>query len=289
MRLKVNLGNHRKTGQTSVGTDPIPVTQVTASTAATTTYTTTTAVDSTAWTLSDVTVGDVATTSGGYIGKITAIDDANDTITVEEWVSPRHERGGNTKPADGTQVRIHRISLVMSISITAAETNSGVIYIGYDGTARVTDYPLQPGESVGLGDPHYVDVTQLYARSASGTETLYWILGSPSGAGNYAPGVSGTGLTTLTWSTFTDGDTTPSVASYQAFHTANTAATTITNFDDATARELIIDFQDANTTIQHNSNIKLAGGIDFTGAQYDTMKLVYNGTEWQEISRSLNS
>ena len=92
--------------------------------------------------------------------------------------------------------------------------------------------------------------------------------------------------------TFTDGDTTPSVATYRTFKTANTASTTITTFDSGVdGQEIIILFNDSNTIIQNGTNIKLQGAGNFTGAQYDTLTLVrFSSTPvWVELSRSVNS
>lgn len=67
------------------------------STAATTTYTATTVVDSTAWNLSTATANMYAV-SGNNIGKITAVDDGNDTVTVASW----HP----STPTDGVECKI---------------------------------------------------------------------------------------------------------------------------------------------------------------------------------------
>lgn len=102
----------------------------------------------------------------------------------------------------------------------------------------------------------------------------------------------GSGASAVVFSTFTDGDTTPSVAGITHAKTANTGATTITNFDDPAAggQELLIVFGDANTTIADNANIKLQGGLlQGPMALLDTFHLVYDGTQWVEITHSLNS
>lgn len=103
---------------------------------------------------------------------------------------------------------------------------------------------------------------------------------------------SGSGAATAPFSTLTPDDTTPSVAGITHALTANTVATTITNFDDPAAggQELIIVFGDANTTIADNANINLQGGLlQGPMALLDTFHLVYDGTQWVEIIHSLNS
>jgi hypothetical protein len=68
---------------------------------------------------------------------------------------------------------------------------------------------------------------------------------------------------------------------------SNSSATTITNFTGAvTGQILYLLFNDANTTI-NRSNARLAGSINFTSAQFATLALLFNGTEWIEVSRSV--
>jgi len=89
--------------------------------------------------------------------------------------------------------------------------------------------------------------------------------------------------------TFVDGDTTPSVLSGNVFVTANTAGTTITNFDDGRATQIItILFGDGNTTITRN-NAYLAGGVNFVSTIQAVIVLLKIGAFWFEVSRSLNS
>lgn len=114
----------------------------------------------------------------------------------------------------------------------------------------------------------------------------------------YAPAsVPGSGA--VTFATFTDQDDTPSIAGGDHFKTANTIATTITNFDDPAAggHRFTLLFGDALTTIQANANIDLMGPLtgvpdddDFgTSAVGDIMEFLYDGSKWWEVSRILNS
>lgn len=84
--------------------------------------------------------------------------------------------------------------------------------------------------------------------------------------------------------TIADGDATPSITSGNLMRTANTGATTITNFDDGSSTDLIIVFiEDANTTIAHNSNIVLHGAADRTASTGGAIvRLRHNGTQWVE-------
>lgn len=96
--------------------------------------------------------------------------------------------------------------------------------------------------------------------------------------------------------TLTDADATPDVSGYSNVLTANTGATTITDFDNPeTGHKLRVEFGDANTTIQASANIRMQGGVtsptdDFgPGAVGDKIDFTYNGTQWVEDGRSLNS
>lgn len=90
---------------------------------------------------------------------------------------------------------------------------------------------------------------------------------------------------------FSNGDTTPSVKTgAHMWRENNTGATTITDFDDDWDGMVItILFTTANTTIQHNANIRLSGGANFTSTANDTMRLVAYSGVWYELSRSVNT
>jgi len=112
-------------------------------------------------------------------------------------------------------------------------------------------------------------------------------LGTNYVEGNKNGGISDAGNNVIR--VFTNGDTTPSVAGNDKFSTYNSAATTITFFDDGeVGQEITIVFGDNNTTIQASENLKLQGGINFTGTQFDMITLMYDGTNWIEIGRSVN-
>jgi len=96
--------------------------------------------------------------------------------------------------------------------------------------------------------------------------------------------------------TFTDGDTTPSVAGASSCLTANTGATTYSQFDDGVDGQVInLEFGDALTTIQAGANIRMQGGItspadDFGPSKAgDKIWFTKSGTAWIEDTRSLNS
>lgn len=85
--------------------------------------------------------------------------------------------------------------------------------------------------------------------------------------------------------TLAAGDTKPSVSGRRLWKTANTGATTITELRDGTSgQEIVLWFTDANTTLQHGANLKLVGGVNYTGAAGKTLLLATaDGTEWREV------
>jgi len=88
---------------------------------------------------------------------------------------------------------------------------------------------------------------------------------------------------------FADAATTPSVAAGNFWSAANTAPTTITNFINGVAGQIIyVYFTNGNTTIQNNTDILLAGAVNFVGTADDVLTLWRDATKWREISRSVN-
>jgi parallel beta-helix repeat protein len=53
-------------------------------------------------------------------------------------------------------------------------------------------------------------------------------------------------------------------------------------------RELTLIFDTSGATFQNNANVKLAGGVDLMRMAGMVLKLVWDGTAWNEVSRSLN-
>lgn len=87
----------------------------------------------------------------------------------------------------------------------------------------------------------------------------------------------------------TVGDTTPDVYGFNLIRLTSASARTITAFDGAfDGFELTLTFADANTTIQHNANIRLAGGVDFVSSSNDVLTLVKSNSVWMEKARSVN-
>lgn len=81
---------------------------------------------------------------------------------------------------------------------------------------------------------------------------------------------------------------TPSVSEGGLFTTANTTATTITNFVDGhPGQEITVIFNDAQTTVQAGATIQLTSA--FTSTPNDVLKLIYDGSKWREVSRSILS
>jgi len=91
--------------------------------------------------------------------------------------------------------------------------------------------------------------------------------------------------------TIPDNDTTPDISGYRTWKTATSGlAVEIVNFTQCRADDVkYIIFSNGLTTIKNNANIKLQGATDFLGASGDTLQLIYDGSTWYELTRSLNS
>jgi hypothetical protein len=114
---------------------------------------------------------------------------------------------------------------------------------------------------------------------------------SNGGTGSTFIGNTGAGIAyadVKPMNSFTANSATSSVYDGNCFKTANSVATTITNFTDGKPGQAITVIVDANTTIQSNANIKLAGAVNFVGTADDTISLLYDGTTWREMARSVN-
>jgi hypothetical protein len=102
---------------------------------------------------------------------------------------------------------------------------------------------------------------------------------SPGGTNNY-------------FDVLTANSATPSIVGYHQWNgacghwlTANSVATTITDFMFAyVGDEIVVQANDANTTIQHNSGLQLVGGVNKTMASGDTVRLRrISSTAWKQV------
>ena len=67
---------------------------------------------------------------------------------------------------------------------------------------------------------------------------------------------------------------------------ADTAATTVTGIASAAeTQQLVIVATNSNTTIQHNTGIRLAGGTNFAMSTGTTLSLICVGGTWYETGR----
>jgi hypothetical protein len=88
-------------------------------------------------------------------------------------------------------------------------------------------------------------------------------------------------------STEADGATTPDAKGKSLMLTANTAATTVTNLTNGYAGQVVtIRFNDSNTTVAHNSTIKLRGGANRIFTTGTTLTLISSSSVWYEIGSS---
>jgi hypothetical protein len=168
--------DHKSDGTVSVtGATALPITKIGATSSANTTFTEKKVTDASAWTLSSVLAGDTAVTSDGYRGVVTSTG-AN-IVYVNRWESIAGHVG---TPADTSTVAIHRLSFVRRLIVKAGKTNDAIVYVGLNGTADSTNYPLNATETINIGadgNDRYIDVTRIYAIVESGTQSLSYAQG----------------------------------------------------------------------------------------------------------------
>ena len=88
---------------------------------------------------------------------------------------------------------------------------------------------------------------------------------------------------------YVPAETTPDVSQGDVFTLTNASGVSITAFDGAQVGQIItLLFTDGNTTIVDGANLHLAGGSNFTGAANNILVLLWDGTHWYEVSRSVN-
>ena len=92
-----------------------------------------------------------------------------------------------------------------------------------------------------------------------------------------------TGPTNLGWYSFVDGDATPDISAGTFFKTANTAPTSITDFDGNSNAWIVVRAGDDLTTIVHDpTKINLEVGLDITLAAPDILEFVDDNGVWYE-------
>lgn len=163
--------------------------------------------------------------------------------------------------------------LVMTFSTNVFgqySTQPKVVFVDY--SARTTA-PATPGTGVGR---FYWDGTNFKFKrpngniatvldSANATATFNAHAAVIANSNTYTLSSTGRGIITLT------GDQ------------AGRKITTISNGTDGQTIEL--HFGDGNVTVDATA-AKLLGNVDFVGANYSSLTLSYNGTEWREVGRN---
>ncbi len=97
---------------------------------ATNTYTETTVTDSAAWDLTNVNVGDIITTADGKFGKITAVNDAGEAVTVQGWYTIATGLKA-TVPANNTIATVYKEAATGVLgSVSGGIAVDGVLHTG---------------------------------------------------------------------------------------------------------------------------------------------------------------
>jgi hypothetical protein len=156
--------------------------------------------------------------------------------------------------------------------VTSGQLHSKGIYIGNGHTnARyVSSQATVPSTGTHA-------IGEVYLNTA-GDEPPFWrctVAGTP---GTWQPSWGD-------WVTMGAADGTPAISSGTRFKTGGT--TTITDFDQARAGQMITVLAQHTVTITHGTNIFLRGSVNFDMTIGDTLTLIQNSdTFWYEVSRS---
>lgn len=135
-----------------------------------------------------------------------------------------------------------------------------------------TTVTVATGQTLTINGPFTAGNYQCFTETGTGRAVL--------GGSNDKPNPAWWGLDQI--QSFTDLDATPSVRQGCGFKTANTLATTITDFDDGVEGQTVkVVFGDPNTTVDFTgTNLKGNAGADWAPSQNDHMTCVYDGTNW---------
>mgnify|MGYP000736927777 CR=1 FL=1 len=127
---------------------------------------------------------------------------------------------------------------------------------------------IAPTINVGNGSEIIENSTRLTHKSAGGTS---W----SSSLGEGSP---------ISFVTFANTDTTPSVKGWSWGRANNVTPTTITDFDDGyEGQKLALMFSTGSTTITHGTNIFLTTGANITPSINDTLNIMRIDGKWYEI------
>lgn len=163
-----------KQGTTSViATGSTPLTKRGDTSPADTVFTATGMTCTGTWSQTGMAVKDIAVTSDGYVGVITAL--ATKSVTVKEWVHSKTGKIGT--PANTSTVTVHRVFQCKTIKIKAGTVTA--VHVSRDGVdATTSDFILLSNESIvlqGERDSEWVDVSKINVISSSGTVSISWI------------------------------------------------------------------------------------------------------------------
>jgi hypothetical protein len=246
--------------------------------------------------------------SGTNLNRVLLINDTNGVISLQtRAIDDNSVQSLLINPAGGN-VGIGTANPTMTFVINSSNNNAMIIRhtsttgtpILYIGNSDLSHYGLLSVYG-GVSLPFTGALTGATCIGAASNNALQFAANNDVKMTIAAGGKVGIGLTNPDtalqvngvianngWSTFANGDTTPSVSGNNIFTTSNSGPTTITNFDDGINGQIITIYcGDAQTTITR-ANAVLDGGTNFVCTLYDTITLI-KSTYWTEIARSVNS
>lgn len=179
-------------GRQSVTATAKPLTQIGLPSSVATTFTTTGDVvrvtDGAAWDLSNVEVDMVAVTSGGWRGRLRAVNNAGNYIDVYLWqyTGRQGDLRAAAGPDDGETVVIHKMEGCNRVVIDALDANANDVFVGFASDVAASGakagHPVaapagQPNHrlvlELGLG--RHIDLINVYVIVAAATEEVAWV------------------------------------------------------------------------------------------------------------------
>ncbi len=177
----VAQGIQPRQGRTLVDTTVRPITQIGNVSSINTTFGKRDVVDATAWDLSSVVAGYVMKTSDGFLAMISAVDDANDTLSCQQgWVAPGGRSGRGTAeliPSDGATIRIHKMAVCGRILIDALDENTVDVYLGFSSSVSYNPASADVGHEIAAAATqgnHRLVIEAVMARELDLTEV--WVI-----------------------------------------------------------------------------------------------------------------
>ena len=225
------------------------------------------------------------------------------TLDFKDWVTTSLPTSGSTIVEDGgnvTEFHAFNLNATQNTTTTILPTTLSQLQERFSGTMHIGPSNSTPTQTNAVvfatrsGESYYV--------VRDGTNSVETILGANSTGGIVGTKTSNDMLLTAANSTRArfkaagafvyesivalDDTGTPAVSGGNTFKTGGTTA--ITAFDSGVAGQIIFIKAEHSVTITDGAALNLAGAINYAMTADDTLTLIFDGTNWYELARSVN-